>query len=269
MSNEFRGLLGLGFDTRSGLESKFNQFKQNIELTENQKSQIITSHTNLRKELEKLSYVQSTFLTGSYKKNTMIRPPYDVDIFVVLNQDQATLQPQSILDKLKRDISNISTYSKSTIRQDRPCVVVDLNHCMFEITPALSQLGILSLGYKIPQKGLYSLNWEYIEDPNSLAKRLSQRNVELGNKLIPLIKMMKKCKNHNKIKNIKSFEMEEKAIQRLSSIFSFRTGVQELLKIYEWSDNSKQNYHQWLQNLSDNDFASHCRSTLFGQEFPQ
>ena len=59
-----------GSQQRTGLPAKFERFRQNIELTENQTQGIITSHTALRRQLQQLDYVSDSFLTGSYKKNT-------------------------------------------------------------------------------------------------------------------------------------------------------------------------------------------------------
>lgn len=267
--SSYNSLLGLGIPQRSGLATKFDQLRQSIELTQNQRDKIITSHTALRTAVEKLPYVQNTFLTGSYKKNTMIRPPNDVDMFVVLKADQESLNPQTVLDKLKKDIAAVPNYANSTIRQDRPCVVVDLSHCKFELTPVIKS-NFLSTRYKIPQKQLLGLglNWMEIEDPNVFGTRLSQRNEALGGKLIPLIKMMKKMKSQNKINDIKSFDMEQKAVNGINSIDSYREGIQQLMKIYGWSNSKIPNYHTWLSTLSDSDFAAYCRNSLFGTDFP-
>lgn len=267
MNNFYNARLDL--NSKSGLATKFDQLKQNIELTENQREKIITSHKALRTAVDKFAYVQNTFLTGSYKKNTMIRPPYDVDMFVVLTADQESLNPQTVLDKLKKDIAAIPTYSNSTIRQDRPCVVVDLSHCKFELTPVIKS-NFLSTRYKIPQKQLLGLglNWMEVEDPNVFGTRLAERNEALDGKLIPLIKMMKKMKAQNEINDIKSFEMEQKALNGINSIVSYRDGVQQLMRIYGWSDSKISNYHTWLSSLSDNDFAKYCRESLFGTDFP-
>lgn len=267
MSNFYNAKLDL--NSRSGLATKFDQLRQNIELTDNQREKIITSHTTLRAAVDKFPYVQSTFLTGSYKKNTMIRPPYDVDMFVVLTVDQESLNPQTVLEKLKKNIAAIPIYANSTIRQDRPCVVVDLSHCKFELTPVVKS-NFLSTRYKIPQKlplG-FGLNWMEVEDPNVFGTRLAQRNEALGRKLIPLIKMMKKMKAQNGINDIKSFEMEQKALNGINSIVSYRDGVQQLMEIYGWSDSKISNYHTWLSSLSDNDFATYCHNSLFGTDFP-
>ena len=75
--------MDFGSQQRTGLPTKFDQFRQNIELTAIQKLDIISSHIHLRQNnLAPLNYVIDSFLTGSYKKNTMIRPPSDVDIFI-------------------------------------------------------------------------------------------------------------------------------------------------------------------------------------------
>ena len=259
--NTYNSLLaGLQISNNSsGLENKFNIFKTNIELTEAQKTQIISSHTNLRKIIENQMYVQRTFLTGSYIKKTMIRPPSDVDIFVVVNYTTEN-SPQTVLNRIKSDLEN--SFPSSRIKQARPCIVVDFNHCKFELTPAITNLWG---GYEIPKN---QYNWQTVENPKLLADSISQKNSQLNNKLVPLIKMMKKCKIKNNINNIKSFEMEELAVSNLYSIVNYRDGVQKLLNIYGWSDNQP-NYYSRIQNMTDDEFKKYCRNTLFGMEFPQ
>lgn len=124
-----------GSQQRTGLPAKFERFRQNIELTENQTQGIITSHTALRRQLQQLDYVSDSFLTGSYKKNTMIRPPSDVDIFVLVDYGYDEITPNTVLGNLRRDL--LASYPNSTIRQDKPCVVLDFTHCKFELTPAI------------------------------------------------------------------------------------------------------------------------------------
>ena len=127
-------MYGFGSYQRTGLQAKFNRFRQNIELTKSQRQKIINSHKYLRYQLQQLDYVRDTFLTGSYIKNTMIKPPNDVDIFVFINHS-TEITPNAVLSKLKRHLS--TSYPNSTIRQDKPCIVLDFNHCKFELTPAI------------------------------------------------------------------------------------------------------------------------------------
>ena len=247
----------------TGLPTKFEQFRQAIELTQSQRDRIIASHTHLRQyNLMPLSYVWETFLTGSYKRHTMIRPPNDVDIFVVIGDDQGQFTPNTVLGKLKRDLSG--AYPGSIVRQDKPCVILDFKHCRFELTPAIRISDIFGNGYYIPVQGGNS--WVQVESPNVLEHRLSHANSRLNGMLTPLIKMMKACKRKNEIVGYKSFELETKAIASLTYINSYRDGVQQLLRAYQWTDNRMS---QWdVETMTDQEFASYCRNTLFGNDFP-
>ena len=86
----------------SGLPTKFEKFRQKIELTDNQRDKIKTSHKHLRENiLQPLNYVSHTFLTGSYKKKTLVNPANDIDVFVVLKgYTQYDIKPNSIYQKM-------------------------------------------------------------------------------------------------------------------------------------------------------------------------
>lgn len=261
--------------SRSGLATKFETFQQNIAVSEAQKQNIIGSHTHMRQNvLDKLNYVKSTFLTGSYKKNTMIKPINDVDMFVVLNYSSAgDITPQAALNKLKNDLKN--SYPNSTIKQDKPCVVAEFNHAKFELTPVIEFNGYSSLGvpskFYIPKieknySGVYQ-EWIYVEDPRDFEQRLSQTNANNSGKLTPLIKMLKKCRDKNGFK-MKSFELEQKVIQKFNygGISSYRQGVQDMLGYLNWTFN---NYSIWkITGMTDDEFARFARETLFGNDFP-
>ncbi len=261
---------------RTGLPTKFEQFRQKIELTPNQRQSIIDSHTHLRQNnLIRLQYVNDSFLTGSYKRHTMIRPPNDVDIFVLINHSRYEVTPNTVLNKLKLDLR--SSYPNSVVRQDKPCIVLDFNHCKFELTPAikvisqsfLETLGggqfreesqYADLGYYIPSEK--ENTWMKVESPRVLEERLSDANQRLNGMLTPLIKMMKVCKRYNNLKAKKSFELEDIAINSLSYVTDYRDGVQKLLRAYNWTNKS-------LEIMTDQEFASYCRETLFGNDFPE
>lgn len=88
------------------LKSHFSDFLKNIRLSKNQVQDLAKGHKTLRKRLledEDLSnIVQTTFLQGSYKRNTAVKPKNgnrsDVDIIVVTNIDQKKITPQEALD---------------------------------------------------------------------------------------------------------------------------------------------------------------------------
>lgn len=115
----------------------FKDFLTNISLTEHQISRIKTTHETLRKRLnddEELSErIIGTFLQGSYKRYTSIRPKNgeksDVDIVVVLNLDKDEKQPNELFsmfeDFLEKHYENYEFKNKS-IRITLSDVDVDL-----------------------------------------------------------------------------------------------------------------------------------------------
>ena len=250
----------------SGLSTKFEKFRQKIELTQNQRDKIKTSHKHLREKiLQPLDYVSQTFLTGSYKKKTLINPANDIDVFVVLSgYTQYDIKPNTILDKLKKDL-NI-TYPKTPVKQDKPCIVIDFNHVTFELTPAIEVENYWGYNtFYIPEMSKNN-TWQLIENPRVLEEELTEANKRLNQKLNPLIKMMKKCKIHNGLKT-PSFEMEKMAIDSLYYINGFRDGIEQLLKIYNWTTKSYTSYD--IENMSDGEFSIFCRDILFGFDFPK
>jgi predicted nucleotidyltransferase len=250
----------------SGLSTKFEKFRQKIELTQNQRDKIKTSHKHLREKiLQPLDYISHTFLTGSYKKKTLINPANDIDVFIVLSgYTQYNIKPNTILDKLKKDLQK--TYPNTIIKQDKPCVVIEFNHVTFELTPAIEIENYqIHNPFYIPEMSKNN-TWQLIENPRVLEEKLTEANKRLNQKLNPLIKMMKKCKIHNNI-NTPSFEMEKMAINSLYYINGFRDGIQQLLRVYQWEHN-KYTYYD-IENMSDNEFATFCRNSLFGYDFPK
>lgn len=256
--------------TYSGLPTKFEKFRQKIELTETQRAKIKTSHKHLRENiLQPLDYVSNTFLTGSYKKKTLINPANDIDVFVVLKgysqnpYDSNYITPNAILNKLKKDLQK--TYPNTTIKQDKPCIVIEFNHVTFELTPAIEIDNWYGHNnFYIPEMSK-SNTWQEVENPRVLEEKLIEANQRLDSKLNPLIKMMKKCKVKHNLKT-PSFEMEKMAISSLYSIDNFRDGIQKLLSIYNWYKYDK---IIEIQNKSDDEFATFCRDILFGNDFPK
>ena len=251
--------------TYSGLPTKFEKFRQKIELTENQRNKIKTSHKHLRENiLQPLDYVSHTFLTGSYKKKTLINPANDIDVFIVLSgYSKYDIKPNTILDKLKKDLQK--TYPNTKIKQDKPCIVIEFNHVIFELTPAIEINNWYGHNnFYIPEMSKNN-TWQKVENPRILEEELTEANKRLNQKLNPLIKMMKKCKVKHNWK-IPSFEMEKMAITQLYSIDNFRDGVQKLLEIYNWYKYDK---IIEIKNKSDTEFATFCRDILFGSDFPK
>jgi len=258
----------------TGLSNRIKFFQKKIALTDAQKEKIQKSHQWLRKKyLDKFDYVEKTFLTGSYKKNTIINQVgNDVDMFVVLKgYNIYSIKPNTILDKLKNDLEG--KYTQTKIKQNRPCIVLNFNHMTFELTPVIQVDNSLQLAlgfdnipnFYIPNTSNTN-EWMETKNPRILEQKLSTSNTNLNYKLVPLIKMMKKCKEHNNIFNLQSFELEQLAIDNLQIMSNYRDGIEQLLRVYNWS-HSQYTYSE-IENLSDVDFTKFCHN-IFGDTFPK
>lgn len=93
----------------ANINGLFSDFLSDIRLTPNQKSDLKTGHTTLRNRLnadaDLSSVVVSTFLQGSYKRSTAVRPSSgkraDVDIIIVTNLDRFNVTPHQALEKFE------------------------------------------------------------------------------------------------------------------------------------------------------------------------
>lgn len=250
--------------SNSGLPTAFERFRQALELTEAQRGEISRSHVYLRDSvLKRLNYVTDAILMGSYKRKTMIRPPQDVDIFVVISVSSYSYNsPNTVLGQLKRDLR--SSYPNTDMRNDRPCLVLDFNKVTYDLTPAIPSGTILGTHYKIPSQS--GDTWQAAQDPNELATKLQNANYRLSQKLVPLVKMMKRCRDFNKL-SIRSFQIEEIAIQNIRSIQSYRDGVQQMLRLLDWKKPNQSHYD--VEYMDDIRFAQFARNDLFGTDFPR
>jgi hypothetical protein len=91
------------------LKSYFTDFLAKIRLSPDQVTELKEAHSELRERLEEHETVSallvSTFLQGSYKRATIVRPAVDkkadVDVIVVTNIDRNTQTPEQALRKFQ------------------------------------------------------------------------------------------------------------------------------------------------------------------------
>ena len=89
------------------IESYFDDFLADIRLTPNQRSDLITGHTTLQERLQKFPGIKdifvSTFLQGSYKRGTAVRPQAgkraDVDVIIVTTLNKDLVTPHQAIDR--------------------------------------------------------------------------------------------------------------------------------------------------------------------------
>lgn len=200
------------------INDAFIKLRSNLEITEPQVSTVATRQTTVREAVERGFTVIDSFLTGSYKRHTMIAPlsEADIDIFVVLdnsyfyhyngqNGGQAGL-----LDYLKRTL--LKTYTRTPdIGRNGQAVTIHFTDFIVDVVPAFNRKGG---GYLIPN----SIRQEWIEtNPIRHIELISASNEAHDNKLIPLMKMIKGW-NKNSGNFFHSFHLEVLALEILDGV---------------------------------------------------
>jgi len=188
-------------------------FIQNIEVTDRQEDNIGRSLANITGHLEKPGnklHIERTFTTGSYERDTIIKPLDDVDLFAVLNREEwedeygNLPKPQSVLSRIRDYLIAQHDY-KDKVKQDRPCVTIELSDKRFDVLPCFPYAGT---GYYIPGHDLQT--WDY-SDPETLAANLDRAHKACKYKLKSAIKAIKYW-NRDHGKMIPSYHIEETMI---------------------------------------------------------
>ncbi len=120
------------------IDSYFSDFLSDIRLTQSQKSDLITGHTTLRDRLlrdEDLKpIIINTFLQGSYRRATAVRPlndkRADVDVIVVTNLDKEKITPQAAIDKF---IPFVEKYYKGKYKIQGRSIGIELSYVDLDI----------------------------------------------------------------------------------------------------------------------------------------
>lgn len=118
----------------------FKDFLTNIRLSENQINDLKNGHTTLRKRLEgddELSkIIVSTFLQGSYRRSTAVKPKNgnksDVDVIVVTKLDSEEITPEQALNLF---VPFLEKYYKNKYRIQGRSIGISLSYVDLDIVP--------------------------------------------------------------------------------------------------------------------------------------
>jgi hypothetical protein len=191
------------------ITASFKQFKQNLEITELQSSVVSTRQQSVKDVVAANMTVLDSFLTGSYKRHTMIAPlqEADIDVFVILdnkyyyhyNNGQNGGQA-GLLDLLRRTL--LRTYTRTPhIARDGQAVTIHFNDFLVDVVPGFHRQGG---GYLIAN----SIQQQWIStNPVKHVELVSTSNEAHEYKLVPLIKMIKAW-NRNTGNFFHSFHLE-------------------------------------------------------------
>ncbi len=200
----------------------FQKFRENLSITDLQEETVSIRQQNVRDAMENGMTVLDSFLTGSYKRHTMIAPlsRADIDIFIVLDSSYYSQDGQgSLLDRVKYALKK--TYPKTPdISRDGQAVTITFTDFKVDVVPAFNRRGG---GYLIPNTVLGK--W-ISTNPKDHIEIWSKANKEHNDDLVLLIKMIKAWNKENG-EALTSFHLECLILQILTkiTITNFSSGV--------------------------------------------
>ena len=214
-------------------EEFFKELAGKLELTKSESDQISRKHNILREKLREKLSVEDDFLTGSYARNTMIRPngddKFDVDFFLAFSKkDYGESELPDLLSMVKNaleQIKNGDTDIEEIQEQKRSIGVIYKDNFQIDVVPAVQIEK--DKRYKIFDKNTL----QAIEsNPKLHDSNLTSANEtsESGGikRLVPIIKLLKFWKRE-KCDYVKSFHLEMLAVEILGGeeISSYSQGL--------------------------------------------
>ncbi len=173
----------------------------------------------------------SYFITGSYRRHTMIRPPKDVDLFLVLDSGEYKdldlddlITPKALVSRLKKALEKIFENDNEVIvEEQRHSVTIIYNeNFSIDVIPAFETDD--GDAYKIPDiedgdNGRYitsnpKIHYKYINDINDSTSTNGKKRFK---KTARLLKFIKRQRFNDEPKKIRSFHFELLAAKILGS----------------------------------------------------
>ncbi len=180
----------------AGVTEAFEEFQSRLKITEAERKSATRRQQILRGQLDRRLDIDAVFLTGSYVRDTKIKPLCDIDMMVVL-KDRSYLgrHPHDVLDVVRAILvphhgSERLTCSRRSVRVDFSAAAGDDEGdevTGFEVVPAFKQGDC----YWIPDRALA----EWVStNPQVHAQRATTANEAFSDQWKPLVKMLKTCR---------------------------------------------------------------------------
>lgn len=156
-----------GFIMSQKLTSYFNDFLKDIRLTDSQVEELRDAHSTLRNRLlsddELSKYIETTFLQGSYKRSTAVRPRNgkrsDVDIVIVTRFDKDEYKPDVVLNVFEPFLKK---YYDGKYRAQGRSWGIEMSRVDLDIVPtaapSISELSILRNSMVARNDDIFDLN---------------------------------------------------------------------------------------------------------------
>ena len=198
----------------------FDKFKRRLELSATEQADASTRQQRIRSVMQGAFDVDHDFLTGSYSRHTKTKPLHDVDIFVVLNNDEAHYldeHPNNVLTAVQTALAE--EYGQQRVALQRRSVRIDFGVSLvddltgrvmsFDVTPAFAQ----DDHYAIPDRT--TGDW-MPTDPRVHATKATDANAAFDGHWKPAVKMIKKWNDHHDKPIKPSFLIEVMSLELLA-----------------------------------------------------
>ena len=188
----------------SATVDEFACFRGSLELTGLQESLVADRQAKVRAAVEGRLAVSASFLTGSYRRHTLITPlrEADVDIVVVLDRGYRRRGARAVLELVKSALRE--TYPSSRISRNGQAVTIRFADFTVDVVPAFATCWWEDDGWDICNSGddtwIRTNPGKHIE----LSSKINQRTDGL---LVPTVKILKAW-NRNAGRPLRSFHLE-------------------------------------------------------------
>lgn len=214
------------------------EFFKHLEPTSVQITEASISHSAMRAYLKSNLSVVADFLTGSYRRSTMLRQSRDIDLLLILDTKyfngypgfvgygKQANGPANLLDRVKRLLKD--KYQETDIGRDGQAVRVEFRHVHIDVVPAFALTGG---GYYIPSA---PNNQWIITNPKAHIDAISKINAStnIKGKFVPMVKGIKYW-NYSHQYGIRGFFLEMMA----RSIFTTTTAssyAEAFHRFFDW-----------------------------------
>lgn len=173
--------------TVATVNQAFQTFSSRLEISELQQATVSKRQQAVRQAVGRRFRVESSFLTGSYRRHTMVAPlsKADIDIFVVLHPGYYQTGGQLRLLEAVRKALKETYASTPRISKNEQAISITFTDFVVDVVPAFNRRGG---GFLIPS----GAEQRWIEtDPKVHERFMSDANASHNGNLVPLLKMFK------------------------------------------------------------------------------
>lgn len=198
----------------AGVTERFRRFHQDLQLTANEINDGTGKQIGIRQSLQRAYWGPTSdnppgFLVGSWGKQTAVRPPNDIDLFMQLPaavyqrfEGYTGNRQSALLQEVKNHL--LKTYPQTSMRGDGQVIVVAFNSIKIEVVPVFRWD---DTGTWIMPDANAGGRWRFAY-PDAEKSALDNADASGNNNCRPLIQMMKTWKYNCNVP-IKSFHIEQ------------------------------------------------------------